>query len=117
MMPLPEIFALGILAYLLYKLIFNFFVPIFKTTRQVRQQFRNMRDAMNGNPPGGFQSGAKGPDPHGQNGSAGPTTGPSSGKTSSGSPGAGTGRHAGKPDQHPSFDSIGEYIDFEEVKK
>ena len=117
MMPLPEIFALGILAYLLYKLIFNFFVPIFKTTKQVRQQFRNMRDSMNGNPPGGFQSGTKGPDPHRQNGTS---KGPSSGEASTGNTStsrAGAGPNAGKSDQHPSFDSIGEYIDFEEIKK
>ncbi|MDP4149219.1 MAG: hypothetical protein Q8927_17650 [Bacteroidota bacterium] len=105
MMPLPEIFALGILAYLVYRLIFNFFVPIFKTTRQVRQQFRHMRDSMNGNPPN-----------HRPNGTHS-ASGPSSGKASSGSPGAGNQRNAGKSDQHPSFDSIGEYIDFEEIKK
>jgi hypothetical protein len=82
----------------------------------VRQQFRNMRDAMNGNPPGGFQSGAKGSDAHRQNGtSTGPSTGPSKGKTSPGT--TGSGRNAAKSDQHPSFDSIGEYIDFEEIKK
>jgi uncharacterized protein DUF4834 len=108
MMPLSEIFALGLLAYLLYRLIFNFFVPIFKTTKQVRQQFRNMRDAMNGQQPGDSQNTSGRQGAHRQNGSA---TGPSATKTSA------TKSSSGKPDPHPSFDSIGEYIDFEEVKK
>jgi hypothetical protein len=34
------------LAYLLYRLIFNFIIPIYKTTRQVKRSFRNMQDQM-----------------------------------------------------------------------
>ena len=45
-MALADIFFLGIALYILYKLVFNFFVPVFKTTRQVRQQFRNMNEQM-----------------------------------------------------------------------
>ena len=45
-MPLADIFFLGIALYILHKLIFNFFVPVYKTTRQVRQQFRNMHEHM-----------------------------------------------------------------------
>ncbi len=45
MMPLSEIFFLAIVLYLLYRFIFNFLVPVARTTRQVRQQFRNMQDA------------------------------------------------------------------------
>ncbi len=42
---LPEIFLLVIVFYLLYRFVFNFLVPIARTTRHVRQQFRNMQDA------------------------------------------------------------------------
>ena len=46
MMPLSEIFFLAIVLYLLYRFIFNFLVPVVRTTRQVRQQFRNMQENM-----------------------------------------------------------------------
>jgi len=46
MMPLSEILFLVIIFYLLYQFVFNFLVPVFRTTRHVRQQFRNMRDGM-----------------------------------------------------------------------
>ena len=36
------------LCYLLYKLLFDFILPIFRTTRRVRQGFRNMHEQMNG---------------------------------------------------------------------
>ena len=35
------------LAYLLYRLIFNFIIPIYRTTRKVRKGFRNMQEKMN----------------------------------------------------------------------
>lgn len=80
MMPLSEIFFLAIVLYLLYRFIFNFLLPVVRTTRQVRQQFRNMQENMG--PQQGFeQSQPKQP------------SRPSSGKP-----------------------SVGEYIDFEEVK-
>jgi hypothetical protein len=36
------------LAYLAYQLIFNFVLPIYRTTKQVRRGFRDMQDRMNG---------------------------------------------------------------------
>lgn len=42
---LAEIFLLVITFYLLYRFVFNFLVPVIRTTRQVKQQFRNMQDA------------------------------------------------------------------------
>lgn len=34
------------LVYLLYRLIFHFIIPIYKTTKQVKKSFRNMQDQM-----------------------------------------------------------------------
>ncbi len=34
------------LIYLLYRLIFNFIIPVFKTTKQVKKQFREMHSRM-----------------------------------------------------------------------
>ena len=34
------------LVYLLYKLIFDFIIPVYKTTRQVKKGFREMHDRM-----------------------------------------------------------------------
>ena len=48
MMPLSEIFFLGIVLYLLYRFVFNFLLPVVRTTRQVRRQFMNMQDTMQG---------------------------------------------------------------------
>jgi hypothetical protein len=41
------IFFYGFLAYLLYKLVFKFILPIYRTTKQVRRSFRDMQDQMN----------------------------------------------------------------------
>ncbi len=46
MMPLSEIFFLAIVLYLLYRFVFNFLLPVVRTTRQVREQFRNMQEGM-----------------------------------------------------------------------
>lgn len=43
-MALSEIFFLAIVFYLLYRFVFNFIVPVARTTRHVRQQFRNMQE-------------------------------------------------------------------------
>jgi len=51
MMPLSEIFFLGIVLYLLYRFVFNFLLPVVKTTRQVRRQFMQMQDTMQGHGP------------------------------------------------------------------
>lgn len=45
-MPLSELLFMGVVFYLLYRFVFNFLVPVFKTTKHVRQQFRNMQDHM-----------------------------------------------------------------------
>ena len=42
-MALSEIFFLAIVFYLLYRFVFNFIVPVARTTRHVRQQFRDMQ--------------------------------------------------------------------------
>jgi len=34
------------LVYLLYKLVFDFIIPVYKTTRQVKKGFREMHDRM-----------------------------------------------------------------------
>jgi hypothetical protein len=47
MMPLSEILFLAIVFYLLYRFVFHFLLPIVRTTRHVRDQFRNMQDGMN----------------------------------------------------------------------
>jgi len=47
---LAEIFLLVIVFYLLYRFVFNFLLPIVKTTRHVRQQFRNMQDSAGEQP-------------------------------------------------------------------
>ena len=50
-MPLSELLFMGVVFYLLYRFVFNFLVPVFKTTKHVRQQFKNMQDNMQqGNP-------------------------------------------------------------------
>jgi len=36
-----------ILAYLFYRLVFNFILPIYRTTRQVKKGFREMHEKMN----------------------------------------------------------------------
>ncbi len=35
------------LAYLLYKLIFRFIIPVYRTTRQIKKSFRDMQEQMN----------------------------------------------------------------------
>ena len=35
------------LIYLLYKLVFDFLIPVIKTTRQVKKQFQDMQSRMN----------------------------------------------------------------------
>ena len=45
------------LIYLAYRLVFHFIIPIYKTTRQVKKQFREMHSRMQDNmsPPPPFQ--------------------------------------------------------------
>ena len=88
MMSLSEIFFLGIVLYLLYRFVFNFLVPVMRTTKQVRRQFRDMQDTMQGRG-GPFQNQATGRPPEQ------PQT---------------------PPKQAPPKNTMGEYIDFEEIK-
>ena len=37
----------GLLIWFLYNLVFRFIIPIYKTTRQVKQKFREMQEQMN----------------------------------------------------------------------
>lgn len=60
---LAEIFLLVITFYLLYRFVFNFLVPVVRTTRHVKQQFRNMQDAAGDQPrqePRGWAQSASG---------------------------------------------------------
>ena len=109
---------MAIVVYLLYRFIVNFLVPVMRTTRQVREQFRNMQDQANGGndasrgnasqwdasrggfrPGGGFQPGAGFRANPGQGSGAGAST----------SARASDKRASAKP---PADD----YIDFEEIK-
>jgi hypothetical protein len=47
-MALSSIFLLAIVFYLLYRFVFYFLVPVAKATKQVKQQFRDMHDRMQG---------------------------------------------------------------------
>lgn len=40
----------GFLAYLFYRLVFHFIIPIYKTTKQVKKSFRQMQEQMQGQP-------------------------------------------------------------------
>lgn len=94
MMTLSEIFFLAIVLYVLYRFVFNFVVPIARTTRQVRQQFRNMQEMQNQQDP--FQGGHGNQGPYGRQ-----SYGPSA---------------QAQPKKPASTDKGGEYIDFEEVE-
>ena len=98
---LPEIFFFAIVFYILYRFIFNFVVPIARTTRQVKQQFRNMQE-MHQQQQGHFQD-AYGPY-QGQSGSFNGQTEQASTSTRQQQPGP------------TSTGKGGEYIDFEEIK-
>jgi hypothetical protein len=98
MIPLSRVFFLAIVFYLLYRFVFNFLVPLFRTTKQVRDQFRNMQDHMQQGRP--FQQPGNPFQPQGspfQQQYARP-------------------QEPAEPSSPPSKNSMGEYIDFEEVK-
>jgi len=86
-MPLADIFFLGIVLYLLYKFVFNFFLPVFRTTKHVRQQFRNMQEHAQ-DPNGPFQRSY----------------------TQQSEPAT------KRPEPAKPKNTMGEYIDFEEIK-
>jgi hypothetical protein len=104
MRALPEIFFFAIVFYVLYRFIFNFVVPIARTTRQVRQQFKNMQDLHEQ-----AQGGQNGYGQSGQGQSAG---------YGQGQPGYGQRAQAdaGGQQRKPNSGKVGEYIDFEEIK-
>ena len=77
-----------ILAWLLFNLITKFIIPIYRTTKQVKQQFKNMADAQKQ-----YQ------DQYNQQNQTAQTT-------------------QTNPSQNTlNTENVGEYIDFEEVKK
>ena len=47
-----RILCYAFLAYLLFKLIFDFIIPVVRTTRRVRKGFREMNERMNQYGPG-----------------------------------------------------------------
>ncbi|HEY4155189.1 MAG TPA: hypothetical protein VGM24_07170 [Puia sp.] len=81
-----NVFFLAILLYLLYRFIVGLVIPIFRTTRHVRQQFQQMNGQGPGQAPGQPDAG-------------GPQT-----------------RTKTRDAAHPDTSKVGEYIDFEEVK-
>jgi hypothetical protein len=85
-----NIFVLFILGYVLYRFIGGFLIPLFRTTSQMRQQFRN----MNQHPPGG-QTGNHANSANGSTGTTGTTSKADAAKSASA--------------------KVGEYIDFEEI--
>ena len=87
MMPLADILFLAIVVYLLYRFIYNFLLPVFRATRQVREQFRNMQ---------------------------GPSNDP--GEASQRSFTANSSRPGQAADKRPSKPPAEDYIDFEEIK-
>jgi hypothetical protein len=77
---MADIFLIAIAFYILYKLVFDFIVPVYKTTTHVKEQFRNMHDNMQQHS-NNFQK-----------------------------------HQEPEPKKEKANTSVGEYIDFEEVK-
>jgi len=71
-MALSEVFFLAIVFYLLYRFVFNFIVPVARTTRHVRQQFRNMQEMQH---PPRQQQAQSGPSPSQQRPASKPQAG------------------------------------------
>jgi hypothetical protein len=78
---MADIFLIAIAFYILYKLVFDLILPVYKTTTHVKQQFRNMHDNMQ-QQPNNFQK-----------------------------------QQEPEPKKEKTNTSVGEYIDFEEVKQ
>jgi hypothetical protein len=45
---MSSVFLYILLAFILYQLIFKFIIPIYRTTRQVKRSFREMKERMHG---------------------------------------------------------------------
>lgn len=97
-MALSEIFFLAIVFYLLYRFVFNFLVPVARTTRHVRQQFRSMAE---------MQEAMRQQQAQGQ------------GYADQGHPGQAQARPSAQSQQRPAEKRPpeGDYIDFEEIKE
>ena len=115
---------MAIVVYLLYRFIVNFLVPVMRATRQVREQFRNMKDQANGGSgpsdngasPGGFGTGYR------PGAGAGPGFRPGAGFGTGAAPGSGAGASPGGPGTRAGEKRTSgkppaeDYIDFEEIK-
>jgi len=108
MIPLSEIFFLGIVLYLLYGFVFNFIIPVARTTKHVRQQFRNMQDPNMQNQANPFQQF------NARNG--GGQGSPNRGSQNEGYGTRTDGTQPQKTQKDSPKNSMGEYIDFEEIK-
>ncbi len=78
----------GLLLYMAYRFIVGFLIPVFRTTRQVKRQFRDMQEKMQEH----------------YSGSVHETQGSSINSTQT-------------PNPSPQKSGIGDYIDFEEIKE
>jgi hypothetical protein len=47
---MARVFFLAIIFYLLYRLVFDLIVPVYKTTKQVKKQFSDIHDRMQQGP-------------------------------------------------------------------
>ncbi|MBL7738147.1 MAG: hypothetical protein JNK14_02940 [Chitinophagaceae bacterium] len=45
-MSVTRILLYGLLAWFLYKLVFGFIIPVYRTTRQMKKKFREMHERM-----------------------------------------------------------------------
>ncbi|HVU84810.1 MAG TPA: DUF4834 family protein [Puia sp.] len=91
-----NVIFLAILFYLLYRFITGFLIPVFRTTRRMRDQFNQMKGGPMNNQPGSGPAGTTG-NSHASSHNAGPKS-----------------SRAGR---RPNTSRVGEYIDFEEVKE
>jgi hypothetical protein len=91
-----NVIFLAILFYLLYRFVTGFLIPVFRTTKHMREQFSQMKGGPMNNQPGSGGAGSTG-EPHASPHNA-----------------AQKGSRAGR---RPNSSKVGEYIDFEEVKE
>ena len=54
-MSITRLIIIIIAIYLAYRFIFEFALPIYRTSRKIQKQFRGMQDQMNANPQQGGQ--------------------------------------------------------------
>ena len=91
-----NVIFLAILFYLLYRFITGFLIPVFRTTRHVREQFSQMKGQQMNNQPGA--------DANRQTGATGTST-------------QNTADDKSRRNRRPNTSKVGEYIDFEEIKE